>query len=84
MGKIEEGKINANFEWDNISEFVEKICEEKQDIAKTGQHIVHVHEGELCGWMDKYIVRNILINLINNAIKFSPEHSTICVVSIVG
>lgn len=84
LGKIEEGKINANFEWDNISEFVEKICEEKQDIAKTGQHIVHVHEGELCGWMDKYIVRNILINLINNAIKFSPEHSTICVVSIVG
>lgn len=73
IGKLEDGRISLRYEETNIREFVETICNEKQeDLAKENQKIVFVFEGKEWAQCDKYILRNMMINLISNAIKFSP------------
>jgi signal transduction histidine kinase len=48
-----------------------------QGILKSGQKIEYKHEGDKNAWLDHQIVRNILLNLISNAIKFSSENKSI-------
>ena len=44
---------------------------------KKGQDIEQVYEGVPVIHSDKKLIRNIIINLISNAIKFSEENKTI-------
>jgi signal transduction histidine kinase len=46
---------------------------------KRGQTIEFNHQGPCKVMMDKSLLRKVLINLISNAIKFSPEDATIVV-----
>ncbi|MEY3060486.1 MAG: hypothetical protein RL000_1838, partial [Bacteroidota bacterium] len=48
-------------------------------ILKKGQYINYNHEGLTQVSLDTSLLRNILINLISNAIKFSPEGANIWV-----
>ncbi|HEX6335096.1 MAG TPA: ATP-binding protein, partial [Flavisolibacter sp.] len=50
-------------------------------LAKKQQQIEYTHIGDTFMVSDKKLIKNILINLISNAIKFSSESSTIHVVS---
>lgn len=78
IGKLEDGRISLRYEATNIREFMETICSEKQeDLAKENQKIVFHFEGNEWAHCDKYILRNMMINLISNAIKFSPLDGTI-------
>src|SRR5690606_35005923 len=51
--------------------------QEMQGILKTGQTLDFVNKGDAIAWLDKQMIRNILLNLISNAIKFSPENTSI-------
>lgn len=77
LGKMEEGKIKANYEPFDLKEFTDKLCREINNIAKTGQSIVYKHEGESKITLDPNFIRYILSNITNNAIKYSPENSCI-------
>lgn len=58
--------------------FAEDLCEELQALAKPGQVIHYRHTGEKEDVVsDKQLLRPICINLLNNAIKYSPENSRI-------
>src|SRR6185503_16946470 len=46
-------------------------------ILKPGQKVDYKHEGNTSAQLDKQMVRNILLNLVSNAIKFSPENKNI-------
>jgi signal transduction histidine kinase len=81
LGKIEEGKIQIHFSEFNIKEQIRLIISEIRPILKKGQIIEYVHEGLTQVNLDLSLVRNILINLISNAIKFSSEGATIWVSS---
>lgn len=81
LGKIEEGKIQIHFSEFNIKEQMRLIISEIRPILKKGQIIEYVHEGLTQVNLDLSLVRNILINLISNAIKFSTEGATIWVSS---
>lgn len=77
IGRIEEGRVQTNFSSFNIREQIQLVCNEMQTIMKPGQHFNYVHKGQQKVYLDLSLFRNVLINLISNAIKFSFEHSPI-------
>lgn len=74
LGKDESGKLKVNLQELNIEAFVSKIVEEVMN-ASGGTHkiMVNMHEATpLTVASDRNFLRNIFINLLNNAIKYSP------------
>ncbi len=78
LSKIEEGKVNADFKKFNLPALVDEMEKEIRGISKPGQEIILHHEGEEEVYLDPKLIRNILINLVSNAIKFSDENKKIC------
>lgn len=73
IGKSESGKIKLHPVVINISDFCKKIIEEVSHSTKNTHKIlfsITCHKKEIN--IDEKLLRNILINLITNAIKFSP------------
>ena len=81
LGRIEEGRIQANFSIFNMKEQIQLICSEITPILRQGQIVNYQHKGKLKAFLDLSLLRNVLINLVSNAIKFSPENSHIEVLS---
>jgi PAS domain S-box-containing protein len=78
LEKLEAGKVEKHDLLFDLVDFSEELCEELQTVAKAGQQIICHHEGEKRNvQLDKQILRNALINLVNNAIKYSPEGKNI-------
>lgn len=78
MNKLEEGKIIAHNETFNIQELCEEVIEEMQTILKGNQKIVCIQDNGISKiTSDRKILKNILINLISNAIKYSDENGVI-------
>ena len=84
IGKIEDGKIKANNIDFNVKEMITSLCTELQAISKPGQQIVCKHTGNEHIFSDPSLLRNVITNLVSNGIKFSSEHGTIEVTSIVS
>jgi len=81
LGKLDEGKVAARPGNFDLQELVNDTTEEMSGLLKKGQHIVYYHRGNTTAHSDKKLLKNILINLITNAIKFSDEGKTIEVFS---
>jgi PAS domain S-box-containing protein len=77
LGKLEEGKIRADPAPFEVREFVEEVVEEMRSLAKEGQTIRYDLNGGSHFISDKRLLKNILINLLGNAVKFSPEGASI-------
>jgi PAS domain S-box-containing protein len=77
LDKLEQGKIEVVCSEFNFPEFAHEIVEEMEGVIKKEQQIKTEHKGEDIVFVDKQMLKNILNNLISNAIKYSPENSTI-------
>lgn len=78
LEKLEAGKTEAEFSNFDIVKFSEDIIEEMQLIAKQNQHIVYQHTGISSNvHLDSALLKNSVINLISNAIKYSGENTFI-------
>ncbi len=80
LGKLEEGLIKPNKSSFTDIEFIDevrKIIDEMRHLCKKDQNILFTHKDGFPVFIDKQLFRNILLNLISNAIKFSPEESVI-------
>ncbi|TAH41994.1 MAG: PAS domain-containing sensor histidine kinase [Bacteroidetes bacterium] len=78
LEKLEAGKIETKLSTFDLPKFAEDLNEELQALSKKGQRIEYTHSGEeRLVTMDRQLLRNICINLLNNAIKYSPEDSII-------
>jgi signal transduction histidine kinase len=77
LGKIEEGRIQVKMEEVNVGEKLNKVGSEMQELTKPGQHIVISGDTDVVIHSDRALLRNALINLLNNAIKFSDEGADI-------
>ena len=84
LGRLEEGKTLVHPTAFNLIELIESIIEETEPFKKTGQIIRYAHKGENNVTTDRKLLRNIIINLLNNALKFSPENKTIIIKSAVS
>lgn len=81
LGKLDEGKVGAVFSEFDLQEVVQETIDEMKGLAKKDQHINYLHLGDKIVDSDKKLVKNVMINLVSNAIKFSDEGSTVHVVS---
>lgn len=77
VSKLEEGKVENVSEDFNLKGFISEIISDIKSIAKDGQNIIYTHSGGETVSLDKKLLKNILLNLTSNAIKFSPEGKSI-------
>ncbi len=78
LEKLEAGKVEPQFATFDIVKFAEEIIEEMQMIAKQKQVIVYQHTGTgSTVKLDATLLKNCILNLIGNAIKYSGENTFI-------
>ncbi len=77
VGKIEEGKIQVRPTQFNIQDAVKAMVGEIKNILKKQQRIHYTHEGPTDVTLDASLLKHIVMNLVSNASKFSPESSPI-------
>nr|WP_242691553.1 PAS domain-containing sensor histidine kinase [Pedobacter sp. SYSU D00823] len=78
LEKLEAGRTEVQFQHFDLVKFSEGIIEEMQLIAKQNQHIFYQHTGETGEvYLDPSLLRNSIINLVSNAIKYSGENTFI-------
>jgi len=77
LSKIEEGKEVVSFEKIDLKQLLLLTIDETKGLLKLNQQIkLNISDNHLLT-TDKRIFKNVLFNLFSNAIKYSPEDSTI-------
>ena len=79
LGRIEEGKVDMNPEIFDLVEFMNGMNNEMSVLLKPGQNFIFNHKGNTESYTDTNLLKHIMINLISNAIKFSPENANIII-----
>ncbi|MES2131193.1 MAG: PAS domain-containing sensor histidine kinase [Bacteroidota bacterium] len=77
VSKLEEGKVENMPEEIHVSDYISDIVSEMKPMATNGQSVLHQHSGSETALVDKKLLKNVLFNLVSNAIKFSPENGSI-------
>lgn len=82
LGKMEEGLVKTNLEFisaDAFAQIISELLHSMDGLLKKGQHITLNNEVAQDLFVDINMLKNILINLVSNAIKFSNEQGEITV-----
>jgi PAS domain S-box-containing protein len=82
LGKLEERKVQVYTTSFDLKELISETTEDMKGLLKKDQQIMYEHDGDKEAVSDKKLLKNILINLITNAIKFSDEGAIIEIKSI--
>ncbi len=78
LEKLEAGKVEPLFTEFDLVKLAEEITEEMQTVAKENQNILYQHTGTTSMIkLDQNLVKNCVLNLIGNAIKYSGENTFI-------
>lgn len=78
LGRLEEGRIKLVLSDTSIKDYVGEIVKELQTLLKSGQEIRYNYEGvQLNVFIDRNLTRGILLNLLSNASKYSPEQAQV-------
>jgi PAS domain S-box-containing protein len=81
LGRIEEGKVDVKPEVFDLPSFFNEIMNEMSVLLKPGQNFKYSHAGKSNTYSDSNLLKHVMINLISNAIKFSPENEIILIES---
>lgn len=79
LGKLEEGKTTTQIRSMNLPECVEEVHNELKLLFKPGQSLDYRHEGARDVFLDPALLKHALVNLVSNAIKYSPENKPVSV-----
>lgn len=81
-GKLEEGKISVNLVSIDIPAYINESLNELSNFLKPGQVVNYSHQGEKNFFCDKQFLKNMVINLVSNASKFSSENKDIDITTV--
>lgn len=74
IGRLEEGKLQIQAEEIDLEELCNHTMEELQGLLKEGQQIQFESKGPpRKAFLDKKVLKNVLFNLVSNAIKYSEK-----------
>jgi PAS domain S-box-containing protein len=80
MAKIEAGKLELNFERVDLGEIVTDVARLLDDRARTGGVTLKVEAEKKTSLVaDRRAVKQVVINLVSNAIKFTPRGGEVTV-----
>jgi PAS domain S-box-containing protein len=79
LGKLDEGRVESRPSAFDLKEVVYDTADEMKGLLKKGQHISLLYDGPADFCSDKKLLKNVLINLVTNAIKFSGENTNISI-----
>lgn len=77
LDKLEQGKVDIEYQVFDIAQFMHEVQDDVEFLKKKGQQINHLHQGGHQVTLDQKKMRYILVNLISNSIKYSPENTEI-------
>lgn len=78
LDKLERNKIVCRPISFHLTDFIRELIEDVEPLLKKGQRIAYEHRGDQTEIQtDQEMLKNILINLISNAIKYSAEEKEI-------
>lgn len=72
VSKLEEGKVDYHPEKSNLYELLQEVTDEMMPMLRNEQRLELNYSGRNSGITDPKLIRNILFNIVSNAIKFSP------------
>lgn len=81
-GKLEEGKISVNLVSIDIPAYINESLNELSNFLKLGQVVNYSHQGDKNFVCDKQFLKNMVINLVSNASKFSSENKDIDITTV--
>lgn len=84
LGKLEEGKTEPNLSKTDLPALIEEVATEIKGLFRPGQTFNCLQEGNGIVLLDPGLLRHVLLNLFTNAIKYSPENTSIRVVTTIG
>ena len=81
LGRLEEGKVSVNPEGFDLVAFMEAIVQELEHAQKPGQQVrIDAQQPTLPVRLDKQFIRNIFLNLLSNALKYSPAGKPVAII----
>jgi two-component system, OmpR family, phosphate regulon sensor histidine kinase PhoR len=79
LSQIESGKLSLDIDKNMLNDMVDSVYKKiahKIDIKKI-EFIKHITEDANIVYCDRYTIEQVLLNLIENAVKYTPEAGTI-------
>ncbi|WP_332369637.1 PAS domain-containing sensor histidine kinase [Spirosoma telluris] len=77
VGRLEEGRLEADWAWVDLPGLVTEVVTDLQDMLKTGQQVQSELDCPQPVRSDPSLLRKILVNLLSNAIKYSSDNQVI-------
>lgn len=77
LGRLDEGRVAAEPAEFNLKELISETLADLKLLLKNGQKFQYAYDGSEIVNADKRLLRNIIINLASNAIKFSGEYTQV-------
>jgi signal transduction histidine kinase len=77
LERLEAHKVNLVKQWCDAATLLQQSVETVQSLAVEGNIMLLVEPTSVQVWADRDRIIQTLVNLVSNAIKFSPPHSTV-------
>jgi signal transduction histidine kinase len=79
ISKIETGNIQLNCEWVKLSELLHQVADAMMPQARNKDISLQYTVPEILPaiWVDRAKTRQVVLNLVSNAIKFTPREGTV-------
>lgn len=79
LNRLESGQVELKKQWCEAATLVQQAFSSVQNLAEANQVDLRSSTGTIQVWADPDWLVQVLVNLINNAIKFSPAGNTVSV-----